>query len=78
MALTNPVGSPALGLTTAMVAIAPSDGTVIDAAAVRPQRPFARFTDTDGDVATVRLGGRTGTATVYRTDPDGDGAGRSS
>ena len=75
VSLTDPSGLPGLGLSTAVVAIAPSDGAVINAASVRPLWPFARFTDTDGDVATVRLGGRTGTATVYRTDPDGDGRG---
>ena len=36
VSLTDPVGNPGLGLTTAVVAIAPSDGAVIDAAAVRP------------------------------------------
>jgi hypothetical protein len=70
--LTNPVGSPGLGTTTAAVAIAPSDGQVIDAMA---KTPSAKFIDQDGDPVTVRLGGRVGTATVYLTDPDGDGKG---
>ena len=70
--LSNPQGSASLGLATATLAIAPSDGTVVVAT---DRRPFARFVDTDGDTATVRLGGRLGTATVYRTDPDGDGRG---
>ena len=75
LTLTNPSGIVTLDQPTAVLAIAPSDGQVINAAPVLPQRPFAKFTDTDGDVATVRLGGRQGTATVYRTDPDGNGFG---
>jgi hypothetical protein len=72
LTLTSPVGSPGLGTTTAAVAIAPSDGKVIDATA---KTPSAKFIDQDGDLVTVRLGGRVGTATVYLTDPDGDGKG---
>jgi hypothetical protein len=65
--LTNPVGGPGLGVTTSVVAIAPSDGTVIDA-----KTPSARFTDKDGDRYTVRLGGKTGSATIFLTNPNGN------
>ena len=64
LALTNPVGNPALGLTTATVAIAPSD----------PQGP-GTYLDQDGDRYRIKLAGRTGSLLYYRTDPDGDGKG---
>jgi hypothetical protein len=62
--LTNPVGSPGLGTTTAAVAIAPSDG----------QGPGTYF-DSDGDKYTIKLAGKTGSLVWYRTDPNGIGAG---
>ena len=58
--------------------IAPSDGAVINAAALRPQKPSAVLIDNpglNGDGVTVTLGWKAGTATVYLTDPDGDGFG---
>jgi Calx-beta domain/FG-GAP-like repeat/Bacterial Ig-like domain len=64
LALTNPVGSPGLGLTTATVAIAPSDG----------QGP-GKYLDQDGDKVTIKLNGKTGSLLWFRTDPDGDGKG---
>jgi len=69
--LSNPVGSPGLGLTDATVAIKPSDGKVIDALAKVPTFTFFDKTGLQGDVVTVRLAGKVGTATVYLTDPDG-------
>ncbi|HJZ91603.1 MAG TPA: FG-GAP-like repeat-containing protein [Gemmataceae bacterium] len=72
LTLSNPVGSPALGLTTATVAIAPSDGKVIDATARVPSAMFTDAPGLAGDLVTVRLAGLVGTATVYITDPDGD------
>ncbi len=64
LALTNPVGNPDLGLTTATVAIAPSDG----------QGPGVYY-DQDGDKYSIKLTGKTGSLLYYRTDPDGDGRG---
>jgi hypothetical protein len=64
LTLTDPVGSPGLGQTTAAVAIAPSDG----------QGPGTYF-DQDGDRVTIRLAGKTGSLTWFRTDPDGDARG---
>ncbi len=64
LSLTNPVGNPLLGLTTAVAAIAPSDG----------QLP-GRYVDQDGDKYTIKLAGKTGSLLYYRTDPDGDGRG---
>jgi hypothetical protein len=64
LTLTNPIGIPALGLTTATVAIAPSD----------PQGSGTYF-DQDGDKYTIKLAGKTGSLLYYRTDPDGDGKG---
>ncbi|HKB01463.1 MAG TPA: FG-GAP-like repeat-containing protein, partial [Gemmataceae bacterium] len=75
LALTNPVGSPALGLTSATAAIAPSDGRVINATARVPSSMFFDASGLAGDLVTVRLAGRLGTATVYLTDTDGDGNG---
>src|SRR5262249_54664672 len=72
LTLSNPVGSPALGLTTATVAIAPSDGKVIDATARVPSAMFTDAPGLAGDLVTVRLAGLVGTATGYITDPDGD------
>ena len=56
VALTNPVGGPLLGTAATTVSIAPSNGRVIDAAAVRPNKPSAVFFDgpgTIGDSVTV-------------------------
>jgi uncharacterized delta-60 repeat protein len=64
LALTDPVGSPGLGLTGASVAIAPSDG----------QGP-GTYRDQDGDKVTIKLTGKTGSLQWFRTDPDGDGKG---
>lgn len=64
LALTNPTGSPGLGLTTASAAIAPSDG----------QGPGVYF-DQDGDTVKIKLKGLTGALQFFRTDPDGDGRG---
>jgi hypothetical protein len=70
--LTNPVGSPGLGTATSVIAIAPSNGKVLN-----KTTPTGRFTDSDGDTVTVRLGGNVlaATATVFLTDPNGIGAG---
>jgi Calx-beta domain/Bacterial Ig-like domain/FG-GAP-like repeat len=75
LALTNAVGGPALGITNATVAIGPSDGKVIDALARVPTAVFRDGFGFAGDIITVRLAGLAGTATVYLTDPDGDGTG---
>ena len=64
LALSNPVGSPVLGLTAATVAIAPNDG----------QGPGVYF-DQDGDKVTIKLNGKTGSMLFFRTDPDGDNRG---
>jgi len=76
LALTNAIGGPALGITNAAVAIAPSDGKVIDALAKVPTAQFRDAVGFAGDIITVRLAGLKGTATVYLTDPDGDGTGQ--
>ncbi|HVK13186.1 MAG TPA: Ig-like domain-containing protein, partial [Gemmataceae bacterium] len=55
---------PALGLSEAAAAIAPSDG----------QGP-GTYLDSDNDKVTIKLGGRTGSLLFFRTDPDGDGRG---
>jgi predicted outer membrane repeat protein len=74
--LTNPVGGVTIGGTaTETVSIAPSDGQVINGAAVKPAKPQFVFIDGDGDLVTVKLNGKVGTATVFLTDPDGDGHG---
>lgn len=70
LALTNPVGSPGLGLTSSAVAIAPSNPFVLS--------PTARkkiLNDADGDRAKITFGGPVGSASIYMTDPDGDGKG---
>lgn len=72
LALTNAVGNPVLGLTTADVAIDPSDGQLITASAKVPQGVYFDSAGLAGDRVTVRLAGKVGTATVYITDPDGD------
>jgi hypothetical protein len=64
LALTNATGNPGLGLTTAHVAILPSDG----------QGP-GRYVDQDGDRYRIVLAGKTGSLEYFRTDPDGDGKG---
>jgi hypothetical protein len=64
LTLTNAVGTPELGITSATVAIAPSDG----------QGPGVYF-DQDGDKYSIKLAGKTGSLLYYRTDPDGDGKG---
>ena len=64
LTLSNPVGSPGLGLADATVAIASSDG----------QGPGTYF-DQDGDKYTIKLNGKTGSLLYFRTDPDGDGKG---
>jgi Pyruvate/2-oxoacid:ferredoxin oxidoreductase gamma subunit len=64
LTLSNPQGSPGLGLTSAAIVIAPSDG----------QGP-GTYIDSDGDLVKIKLGGRTGWLEAFRTDPDGNGAG---
>jgi hypothetical protein len=64
LALTNPVGSPELGLLTAAAAIAPSDG----------QGP-GLYLDQDDDRVRIKLNGKTGSLQFFRTDVDGDGKG---
>jgi hypothetical protein len=64
LALSNPIGNPDLGLTSATVAIAPSDG----------QGPGVYF-DEDGDKYSIKLTGKTGSLLYYRSDPDGNGRG---
>jgi probable HAF family extracellular repeat protein len=64
LTLSNPIGSPGLGVVNANVAIGPSDG----------QGP-GKYTDQDGDKYTIKLNGRTGSLLWFRTDPDGDGKG---
>jgi hypothetical protein len=54
------------------LAIQPSDGIVIDGTAKKPQ---GTSTDSDGDVITMKLTGKVGTATYYRSDTDGNGQG---
>jgi Right handed beta helix region/Calx-beta domain len=74
--LSTPTGGVILGATTTQtISIAPSDGLIINGAAVKPAKPSATFIDGDGDIATVALSGKQGSATVYITDPDGDGHG---
>ncbi|HEX3148071.1 MAG TPA: glycosyl hydrolase family 17 protein [Gemmataceae bacterium] len=74
--MSNPVGGVLIGATsTETIAIAPSDGKIINSAAVKPAKPLFVFTDSDNDLVTVSLAGKLGTATVYLTDPDGDGKG---
>ena len=64
LTLTNPVGSPVLGLTGATVSIARSD----------PQGAGV-YHDQDGDKYTIKLAGKVGSLAYYRSDPDGDGNG---
>jgi hypothetical protein len=64
LTLTDPIGSPGLGVATAAVAIAPSDG----------QGP-GTYLDQDGDKVTIKLNGKNGSLLWFRTDPDGDGKG---
>jgi hypothetical protein len=70
--------NPLLGISTATVTIAPSDGFVIKAL---PKLSSRTFSDADGDQVTVSLGGGTAkgaqppTATVYITDPSDSGKG---
>jgi hypothetical protein len=75
LTLDTAVGSPGLGLMDATVAIKPSDGRVIDALAKVPAFTFFDNTGLQGDIVTVRLVGKVGTATVYLTDPNGTGNG---
>src|SRR5262245_7259780 len=73
--LSNPNGG-SLGLAdTATAAIDPSDGRLIDARAKVPAAVFFDAPGLGGDKVTVRLAGLAGTATVYLTDPDGNGYG---
>jgi autotransporter-associated beta strand protein len=73
LSLTTPTNGARLGGTpTAVLTIQPSDGIVIDGTAKSPQ---GVSTDSDGDLITMKLTGKVGTATYYRTDPDGDGKG---
>jgi len=65
LSLTNAVGFPGLGLTSAVLAIEPSDG----------QGP-GKYLDTDGDKYLITLSGpKAGSLLYYRTDPDGDSRG---
>ena len=66
LTLTNPDGGPSLGITSAVVAIEPSDG---DGPGV--------YRDHDNDKVTIRLlnKGKTGSLLFFRTDDDGDGQG---
>jgi exo-beta-1,3-glucanase (GH17 family) len=74
--LSKPMHGVLIGATNSEeIAIGPSDGQVIDGAAVKPNKPQFNFIDADGDVVTVKLGGKVGTATVFLTDPDGLGRG---
>ena len=75
LVLTNPTGGPSLGLTAATAAIAPSDGKVIDGTVKLPAAVFPDAAGLAGDLVTVRLTGKVGTATVFKSDPDGDGFG---
>ncbi|HEX3151592.1 MAG TPA: Ig-like domain-containing protein [Gemmataceae bacterium] len=71
--LSNATGNGRLGaLATAVLYIKPSDGIVINGTDKKPQ---GVSTDTDGDLITMKLTGKVGTATYYRTDTDGDGKG---
>jgi ELWxxDGT repeat protein len=64
LALLNPTGQAIVGTqSTAQVAIAPSNGQQLDAT-----HPSFTVPDADGDLVTVRFGGKVGTATVYLTD----------
>jgi hypothetical protein len=73
--LSGQAGGALVGLATTGIAIAPSDGQVIEATANVPQAVFTDDAGAAGDEVTVRLGGKVGTATIYLTDPDGDGRG---
>jgi Calx-beta domain len=53
---------------TATVTIAKSDGTTITGTDKKPQ---STFTDSDGDLVTVKLGGKVGTLTYYQTNGTG-------
>lgn len=70
LALTNPVGSPGLTLTSSAVSIAPSDPFVLS-----PTLRKKVLSDADSDRATVAFGGAVGSASIYVTDADGDGKG---
>jgi parallel beta-helix repeat protein len=75
IALSNPDGGVEIGTPTFGMAVAPSDGQVIQGSAKVPQAVFGEAVGPPGDNVTVRLTGKVGTATVYITDPDGDGKG---
>jgi parallel beta-helix repeat protein len=73
--LTDAIGGVQIGTPTFGMAVAPSDGQVIQGSAKVPQAVFGEAVGPTGDNVTVRLAGKVGTATVYITDPDGDGRG---
>jgi hypothetical protein len=73
--LVNPVGQAPLGLIDAQAVIGPNDGLLIKATDPKPSGVITDDVLLTGDLVTVALGGKLGTATVFLTDPDGDGRG---
>jgi hypothetical protein len=73
--LVNPVGQAPLGLIDAIAVIGPNDGLLITGSAAKPSGVITDDALLAGDLVTVALGGKLGTATVYLSDPDGDGRG---
>ncbi|HVK08515.1 MAG TPA: choice-of-anchor Q domain-containing protein, partial [Gemmataceae bacterium] len=73
--LTDPDGGVQIGTSTYDMAIAPSNGLKIEAAARPPRATFVEQAGPAGDAVTVQLTGKVGSATVYITDTDGDGLG---
>jgi Bacterial Ig-like domain/Calx-beta domain/Right handed beta helix region len=71
----SPGSQAPLGLSDAQAVIGPNDGLVITATAAKPSGVITDDLLLAGDLVTVALGGKVGTATVYLTDPDGDGRG---
>jgi len=65
-------GGALTGITSAVANILPSDGIKIDAST---SFKAISFLDQDSDKVKVSFGGNSGSAEVFRTDPDGDGKG---
>jgi hypothetical protein len=66
LALSNPTGGAVLGTSAATLIIAPSDGVTIQATAKSPQVTLPA--DADGNIVTIRLGGKVGSFTYYLTN----------
>jgi hypothetical protein len=66
LVLSNPTGGAVLGTRAATLIIAPSDGITIQATAKSPQVTLPA--DADGNIVTIRLGGKVGSFTYYLTN----------